>query len=195
MQIGISLQTVFNIPANITHAITGKKLFLIYFQQTIERIVFQVITGIGIPVDLELESVTVGWVNKVEYFLPENASNYLNYFNDPFELSTRPIDGFYPIRKKRDSLLEEPKPTENPYTMHGEKGYDIDENEHFEKHQVEAEVVESGTEDDDDEMTEADYWNQEDGAEWFNDIKPKQPKNLAMARWGIYKSIAVLAQG
>lgn len=158
------------------------------------------ITGIGIPVDLEFESVTVGWVNKVEYFLPENASNYLNFFNDPFDLTTRPIDGFF--RKKRDSLLEEPKPTENPSTMldtaDDTKGFDIDENEKYEKHQVEAEVIESGTEEMDnysDELTEADYWNQEDRAEWLNDIKPKQPKNLAIARWGIYKSMAVLAQG
>lgn len=158
------------------------------------------ITGIGIPVDLEIESVTVGWVQKVEFFLPENATNFLSFFNDPYDLTTRPIDGFY--RKKRESLLEEPKPTENPSTMldnaDDTKGYDIDENERFEKHQIEAEVIESGTEETENhenELTEADYWNQEDRAEWLNEIKPKQSKNLAIVRWGIYKSMAALAQG
>lgn len=31
--------------------------------------------GVGVPADLELESVTIGWVYKALYFLPEGASN------------------------------------------------------------------------------------------------------------------------
>lgn len=157
------------------------------------------ITGIGIPVDLEIESVTVGWVQKSEFFLPENASNYLNFLYDPFDLTTRPISGFY-VRKKRDEpmpLLEEPKPTENPVKLDvASNGYDSVENEKYEKYQVEAEVVESGTEEatNTDEISEAEYWNQEDRAEWLNAVRPNKQKNLAFARWGIYKSIAFLAQ-
>lgn len=151
------------------------------------------ITGIGIPVDLEIESVTVGWVQKSEFFLPENATNFLSFLSDPFDLTTRPISGFY-VRKKRDELLEEPKPTENPKMSNDPtKGYDSIENEKYEKHQVEAEVVESGTENMDD-FSEADYWNQEDSAEWLKMVRPNNRKNLGIARWGIYKSIAVLAQ-
>lgn len=149
---------------------------------------------------IEIESVTVGWVQKSEFFLPENASNFLGFLNDPFDLTTRPIGEFY-VRKRRDSLLEEPKPTENPSKMldaeSDTNGFDMDANERFEKHQVEAEVIASGTEETeiyDDELTEADYWNQEDHAEWLNEVRPNQWKNLAMARWGIYKSMAVLAQ-
>lgn len=155
------------------------------------------IVGVGIPVDLEMESVTIGWVQKSEFFLPENASNFLDFLNDPFDLTTRPITGFF-VRKKRSDLLEEPMPTENPANVltEMEKGFDSEQNEMFEKHQVEAEVVESETEDDyhDNEMSEADYWNQEDRAEWLNKIRPNKPKNLALARWAIYKSMAVLAE-
>lgn len=161
---------------------------------------FQVITGIGIPVELEIESVTIGWVNKCEFFLPENASNYLNFLSDPFDLTTRPIGLFY--RKKR--TLEEEPPTEKP--NFGEEkwksGYDSEHNEKYERHQTEAEVVESGTETEDEdgnehddlnEMTEADYWNQEDNADWFRKLLPNKPKNLAISRWEIYKSMALFA--
>lgn len=155
------------------------------------------ITGIGIPVDLELESVTVGWVQKSEFFLPENATNYLSFLYDPFDLTTRPIGQFY-VRKKRGDLLEEPEPTENPakVSSKSEKGFDSEQNEKYEKHQVEAEVVDGGDEVDnhENELTEADYWNQEDGAEWFRKVHPNQPKNIAIARWAIYKSMAILVQ-
>lgn len=155
------------------------------------------IIGIGIPVDLEIESVTVGWVQKSEFFLPENASNYLNFLFDPFDLTTRPIDGFFVRKKRGDRSIEDPVPTENPAKIAQDSvGYDTDEHEKYEKHQVEAEVVESGTEFEahHEESSDADYWNQEDHAEWMNKFKPKQPRNLGMVRWGIYKSMAVLVQ-
>lgn len=152
------------------------------------------ITGIGIPVDLEIESVTIGWVQKSEFFLPENASNFLNFLYDPFDLTTRPISGFY-VRKKRGNVLEEPKPTENPakVSFGSKKGFDSERNEKFEKHQIQAEIVETG-ENEENEMSDADYWNQEDRAEWLRQFHPNKPKNLAMVRWSIYKSMAILAQ-
>ncbi|XP_031621583.1 uncharacterized protein LOC116339695 [Contarinia nasturtii] len=152
----------------------------------------QMIVGIGIPVELEIESVTVGWVNKVEFFLPENATNFLSFINDPYDLTTRPITGFY-VRKKRDDFrtIEVPKPTENPAIL----SVDSETNEKIERYEANAEVVESGTDtDDEDEMTEADYWNQEDHAEWIKNVHPKKPKKISVARWGIYKSIALLSQ-
>lgn len=205
----------------ITKSEHRSKRFLTFPRTSPTRL--QMIVGIGIPVDLEIESVTIGWVNKSEYFLPENASNFLSFLNDPFDLTTRPIDGFY-VRKKReddkpnDFVLEEPKPTENPAKIaeNSAEGFDSETNEKFEKHTVETEVVECGTtdldsdadEDEDDDvededeeedetlngMSEADYWNQEDHALWLREVHPKQPKNLALARWGIYKSIELLAQ-
>lgn len=147
---------------------------------------------------MELESVTIGYVFKAEYFLPENASNYLSFFNDPFDLTTRPISGFFD-RKKR--TIELPKPTElptNSFEVGNTSGYDSEQNEKYEKHEVEAEIVESGTEpheSDDNEMSEADYWNQEDRAEWLNDpSRPRGPQNLATSRWTVYKGFAALAE-
>lgn len=186
--------------------------------------------GIGIPVDLELESVTIGWVFKAEYFLPENASNYLNFIADPFDLTTRPIGTFFE-RKRRgldgpsDVLLEEPKPTEAPVagntldehrvqsSVVNSSGFDSALNQKFERYEVPVVEVESGTDvpplppqpqsspSDDDKrwneaegMSEADYWNQEDKAEWLNDpLRPRQPQNLDVSRWIVYKGIATLA--
>lgn len=192
------------------------------------------IVGIGIPVDLEIESVTIGWVLKAEYFLPENASNYLNIIADPFDLTTRPI-GVYYVRKRREmeeaALLEEPKPTEAPIATDENRdsqpsnvsayssssGYDETLKQKFEHYEVPVVEVESGTDappappspepspEDDyfdgmpqwnqpDDMSEADYWNQEDKAEWLNDpLRPRQPQNLDISRWVVYKGIATLA--
>lgn len=162
--------------------------------------------GIGIPVDLELESVTIGYVFKSEYFLPENASNFLNFLADPFDLTTRPISGFFE-RKRRQlkdpnasdlPLLEEPKPTEAPASK-SSSGFDSDLNQKYEKYEVNAVEVESGTDtppvEEPQEVSDADYWNQEDKAEWLNDpLRPKQPQNLGTSRWIVYKGIATLAQ-
>ncbi|XP_070852972.1 uncharacterized protein [Drosophila suzukii] len=50
------------------------KRFLIFPRQAPTR--HQFIAGIGIPADLEYESLTVGYVLKAEYYLPYNASVY-----------------------------------------------------------------------------------------------------------------------
>lgn len=162
---------------------------------------FQIIAGIGIPVDLELESVTIGYVFKCEYFLPENATNYLNYLADPFDLTTRPITGFFK-RKKR--MLEEPKPTELPPKMDTEKsqiGFDTELNQKYEKYEVNPEVIESQTDepeidgDNENELSDADYWNREDHTAWQRDpLRPKAPQNLATSRWTVYKGLAALAE-
>lgn len=175
----------------------------------------QLIMGIGIPVSLKIESVTIGWVNKVEFFLPENASNFLSFFNDPFDLTTRPIYGYYDKRSADSNqpipLLEEPKPTDAPATF----PVDVDPNEPYEKHQAPVKIVErsmendnddadddDGDDDDDDDedfnrngLSDADYWNQESEPAWFDDyFKPKRPKDLSKLRWGIYKTMAVFAE-
>lgn len=140
--------------------------------------------------DLEIESVTIGWVNKVEYFLPENASNYLNYLSDPFDLTTRLIYGFYV--KKREVVVDDPTEKPNYASNEWNRGYDEEQNEKYERHQVQADVIESGKSNE--EMTEADYWNQEDNAEWYRKMHPSRPKNLSKSRWAIYKSMEALAE-
>lgn len=155
----------------------------------------QIISGIGIPVDLELESVTIGYVFKAEFFLPVNASNYLNIIADPFDVSTQPISGFFD-RKKR--MIKESELTENPNNaVEDFRGYDSEQNEKFEKHQIEAEVVESGTEafEDKNEWQNDNSWFQNNVNDRYkNPLSLKAPQNLATSRWTIYKGLAILAE-
>lgn len=168
--------------------------------------------GIGIPVSLEIESVTIGYVFKSEFFLPENRSNFLNFIADPFDLTTRPITGFF-VRKRRDvddpeasdaPLLEEPKPTEAP-EFKNSSGYDSVLQQKYEKYQVPVVEVESGPNapsstptstsewDDDYVLSETDYLNQEGRIDWLNDpLRPKQPQNLGTARWIVWVKVNCL---
>lgn len=156
--------------------------------------------------DLDLESVTIGYVFKAEYFLPENVSNYLNILADPFDLTTRPIGSFFE-RKKRGlsaeanpvKIAEETAPTESPIKKNETSGYDAELHQKYEKYVVQPEQIDAGTDPEyqqqDARMSEADYWNQEDKAEWLNDpMRPRQPQNFATSRWTLYKGIAALAE-
>lgn len=147
--------------------------------------------------------MTIGYVFKCEYFLPENASNYLNYLADPFDLTTRPISGFFD-RKKR--MVEEPKPTEWPPKIDevdSATGFDAELNQKYEKYEVQPEVIETQTDEpepdynseDENELSDADYWNREDHSAWLRDpLRPKSPQNLATSRWTVYKGLATLAE-
>lgn len=53
--------------------------------------VFKIITGVGIPVDLDLETVTMGFVFKVGFLLPKNVSELAHELNDPFDVSTHQL--------------------------------------------------------------------------------------------------------
>lgn len=132
---------------------------------------------------------------KAEFFLPENASNYINFFADPFDVTTRPITG---RKRRRRSIEELEAPTEMPMnTMDEYHGYDNEQHEKYERHQVEAEIVESGTEppDDDSEMSDEELWFQDDLYDKSNDpLALKHPQNLATSRWTVYKGIAALAE-
>lgn len=135
---------------------------------------------------------------KAEFFLPENASNYLNILADPFDLTTRPITG---RRRRRRSIEEIEAPTEKPKNAVDEyHGYDVEQNEKYERHQVEAEIVESGTEpsdddDDNNQMSDEELWFQDDHYDKSNDpMALKHPQNLATSRWTVYKGIAALAE-
>lgn len=136
--------------------------------------------------------MTIGYVFKAEFFLPENASNYLNFFADPFDLTTRPLSG--KRRRRSFGAYEEIEaPTEVPSNA---VGYDKVQNEKYEKHQIQAEVVESGTEPtDDNEMSDEELWFQDDQYDKSKDpMALKHPQNLATSRWTIYKGMAALAE-
>lgn len=121
-------------------------------------IFIQLITGVGLPVNLELEAVTIGFVFKYDFWLPQNASDFLQLLSDPFEPQT------HTLNKRSVSNSEETY------------GFDDEQQEKFEKHLSDADVVESGTVMDD--ITN-------DGG--INN-------NLATTRWLVYKALAEISE-
>lgn len=142
-----------------------------------------------------MESVTIGYVFKSQYFLPENASNYLDPIADPFDLTPQPITNYF-TRKRRqlkDPMLEQPTPTEAPAAKNS-SGFDRLLNQKYEKYEVNAFEVESGTDaspvEDQQGMSDDDHLNEEDETECLNE----PPQNLANSRWIVYKGIATHAK-
>lgn len=169
-------------------------IYYIYFNTN-----SQIISGIGIPVALSFESVTIGYVFKAEYFLPENASNVLDILSDPFTPTTRPLTGTG--RKRRNVVTALNQVTDDYYTRGASHGYDDVQKQKFEKYTVPAVVVESAPiEADDDLRNSEDEYDEEynpipmeddveqDGKQYtLNDVKIKEPNNLATARFTVYK--------
>lgn len=162
--------------------------------------------GLGIPVPLRIESVTIGYVLKAEYYLPENASNYLNFIEDPFDVTTQPINTPFDRRRREadhmaesgEKLSEEPSPTEMP----NEYGYDNLSNEGYERYRVPAVEVKfdktapttSATENELDKLSVEDYWSKMDNGETLKSSEAvKQPQDLSASRWNAYKTMATLA--
>lgn len=125
---------------------------------------FKIIAGIGIPVELELESVTMGWVFKSQFYLPMNATDFTSFFGDPFDVTPHPISTFFDGRKR--SVRGSDK-----------EGFDSEQNERYEKHEVDVDVVESDIESNANEENE----------------NLEEP-NLATVRWTVYKGLAALAE-
>lgn len=150
----------------------------------------QIITGIGLPVELNLETVTIGYVFKAQFYLPDNSSEYVNFIADPFDVSTHPISSFL---RKRSSPDEEPTPTEKPKNI---DGIDSEQNERFEKHKVDAEVVESGSVNEStDSIDDGDgLWVPENHIYNDDPLASKVPQNTGTSRWTLYKGMAIIAE-
>ncbi|XP_058122384.1 uncharacterized protein LOC131293223 [Anopheles ziemanni] len=78
--------------------VSRQKRFLLFPRANPGRLQF--IGGFGIPVDLQLESITVGYVFKSVYLLPWNSSHWIHPFLDRHELETQRADG---VRRRRDT--------------------------------------------------------------------------------------------
>uniref|UniRef100_A0A182TNS4 Uncharacterized protein n=1 Tax=Anopheles melas TaxID=34690 RepID=A0A182TNS4_9DIPT len=66
-----------------------QKRFLIFPRANPQRL--QMIGGFGIPADIQLESVTMGYVFKSVYLLPWNSSHWIPPFLDRHELETERV--------------------------------------------------------------------------------------------------------
>lgn len=159
-----------------------------------EPIFLQLIAGIGIPVQLEYESVTFGYTLKAEYFLQDNTTIGNHFLRDPFNPIPHPIQN----RRRRHALLlasNAPMETHDPIEVEMNK---IETNsstdEHYEKYDVEAIEIDSGLTGSDDE-DDADY---ADETEEYDEDQPApnwntKPKDFSTARWTLFKGIELLA--
>lgn len=108
--------------------------------------------------------MTIGWVFKMEYYLPENASNYLNIIADPFDITPRPIGSHYELNRRSlngpsDVMFDGASPieapaagntldkhfTQSPNATTNTSGFDSVLNQKFERYEVPVVEVESGT--------------------------------------------------
>lgn len=161
-----------------------------------ETIFLQLIAGIGIPVQLEYESVTMGYTFKAEYFLQDNMTIGNHFLQDPFNPIPHPIQN----RRRRHALLlaNQPMETHDPIEYETNKmGTNSSTDDHYEKYDVEAIEVDSGLTGKDDEDDE-EYYDGE--TEENGDVHPTanyentKPKDFSTARWTLFKGIELLAQ-
>lgn len=143
--------------------------------------------------------MTIGYVFKAEYFLPENASNVLDILADPFMPTTRPLTGGG--RKQRSINVENNvnKITDDFNSSRATYGFDDLQQQKYEKYSVPAMVVDSAPNEiptDDDEEDEEVYKEQfqieeEQANKQYSleDLKIKHPNNLATARFTVYKGL------
>lgn len=139
---------------------------------------FQLICGIGIPVDLEYESVTIGYVLKSEYLLPDNTSTVLHFLRDPFDPITRPIE-----RRRRNAAP--------PLAIASQNDTD-----HYEKYDVEAVQIGTGLTTNDGGDENSNKWNELDEEEEFapEDYRITKQNDFQTFRWTLYKGIEAMAE-
>lgn len=150
----------------------------------------QLIAGVGLPVDLEVESLTVGYVFKAEYFLPVNASQWYDWIKDPFEPHPIEAEGG---RRKRSAIADDG--TDQKQAETGETN--------VERYVVEAKVISDDNDQQDDQLAEDEsHWYEENESSEeaannnysLEDIKNKSPQDLSHSRFTLYKGIQKLAE-
>lgn len=137
---------------------------------------------------------------KAEYFLPENASNVLDILSDPFLPTTRPLTGTGRRRRSNGKIvLDEEELIETTTDDYYSRGFDELQHQKYEQYSVAAKLVEAGPDESPTEPSSEyeDYGpiaaedDIENDAKQFtlNDVKIKQPNNLATARFTLYKGM------
>lgn len=124
--------------------------------------------------------------------MPDKVGNFFGPLNHPFDVTT-----FIPIspQGRRKRQLHEENQSINE-TDSGERGYDVEQNEHFEKHagEMEVENVEIGQSDQDGWDDDKDLLEEEEIYGRKASIFVRNPPNFATSRWTIYKRLAALAE-
>lgn len=136
--------------------------------------------------------MTIGYTFKAEFWLPYKASNF---FVHPFDVTT-----FVPIapqgRRKRE--IREQNEFINEADNSSDRGYDSQQDEHFEKHtRRDVDVVESGEidqTDQDESNADSDLLEEEEIYGRKASIFLRSSPNFATSRWTIYKRLAALAE-
>ncbi|KAG4079271.1 hypothetical protein HA402_006994 [Bradysia odoriphaga] len=154
----------------------------------------QIIGGIGIPVDLDYESVTLGYVLKAEYFLPDNTNLTMHFMQDPFNPITRPVTS----RRKRSSLTAQPSKIVDEHKIIGMQANQTNSSTvsgSYEKYDIEAVEIDRGndTSSEDSEYFD-DFSEDEDKVYTAADYRISKPNDFATARWSLFKGIEMLAE-
>lgn len=141
--------------------------------------------GVGLPVDLDVESLTVGYAFKAEYFLPFNASELYEGIAEPFLPHPIQAEG----RRKREVIEPNQYPNEK----------------NLERYSVEAKVIQEESEQNNPHETvpgnQESHWydseNEEDpenNGYTLDDLKIKSPQDLSHSRFTIYRALETLAR-
>lgn len=158
----------------------------------------QLIAGVGIPVELDFESVTLGYVFKAEYYVPDNTTLIMHFMQNPFNPITHPITS----RRKRNAVVA-PGPSEPHHTQDSIqiKTNKTDANStfdnHYEKYNIEAIEIDRGNNiDEDDSEYYDDSSEEEDDGKTYTaaDYRISKPNDFATARWSLFKGIEMLAE-
>lgn len=126
----------------------------------------------------------MGVVFKSSFFLPMNATDFTEPLGDPFDVESHPINTFF-TGSKRSADEHSNRKMERDLNDNTVDGFDADLNEKFEIHDVQADIVDSGTEPSLDETNSFDY-----------NEKPidSGETNLATMRWTAYKGLSTWAE-
>lgn len=126
----------------------------------------------------------MGAAFKSAFFLPTNATEWTAPLEDPFNVETHPINTFFTGRKRSTDEHSNQR-MESDVNDNKVNGFDTQLNENFERYEVQADIVDNGTEPNIDETNTFDYNKKP------NDLGAN---NLATVRWTAYKGLAIWAE-
>lgn len=136
---------------------------------------------------LEYESLTMGYTFKAEFFMQDNTTISQHFLQDPFNPIPHPIQQ----RRRRHALLV----ASNEHDMTHDP---IEVNDHYEKYDVEAIEIDTGLNgidiDEDEEYDDGESEENHDESDKTANYVMSKPKDFSTARWTLFKGIEMLAQ-